>query len=458
MYYVHINREKMLTALRNFLTRRTIFAKIRNQTMNAFSSFEAFQVVRNKAETARQEEKRPHEILYFHKVDDPYSHLTIQCIEELKSSFNIILKHVLVGEENLTAVHEPSLYNIYCLRDVKRIAPFYNMSFQSNEYPSKEMVEKANSILTVVKDDNFGNIAKQVSDALWSNNIEALDELSSTYYATKIEVQEKLKQGNEIRNAKGYYFGSAFYYEKELYWGVDRLPYLEERLCQLGAKNPMAPENICPILSNAPHAFESEKKVNLYYYPSLNSPYTFISTERVRQIKEEYPVNLITKPVLPMLMRMMTIPGFKAKYIISDAAREGRKHGHEMKSIYSPIGQPARKSYSLFPVIDEAGKGFEYIAALLKASFQDGINIGDEVFLENLVTDLELDWSIIKKDLNTRRWKKILNDNVEDMYTGNCWGVPSFKITDEDGSNPFYVWGQDRMWLLKEEIFERLGN
>ena len=29
--------------------------------------------------------------------------------------------------------------------------------------------------------------------------------------------------------------------------------------------------------------------------------------------------------------------------------------------------------------------------------------------------------------------------------------------TDEDGSNPFYVWGQDRMWLLKEEINKRLG-
>ena len=159
-----------------------------------------------------------------------------------------------------------------------------------------------------------------------------------------------------------------------------------------------------------------------------------------------------------MLMRMMTIPNYKAKYIISDAAREGRKHGHEMKSVYSPIGKPARKSYSLFPVIDEAGKGFEYIEALLQASFQDGINIGDEVFLENLVTDLELDWSIIKKDLNTRRWKKILNDNVEDMYAGNCWGVPSFKITDQDGGNPFYVWGQDRMWLLKEEIFKRLGE
>jgi 2-hydroxychromene-2-carboxylate isomerase len=448
----------MLAALRNFLTRRTIFAKVRNQTMNSFSSYEIFQNIRKKTEATRQEEKKPHEILYFHKVDDPYSHLTVQCIEELKSSFNISFKPILVGEENLEAVHEPSLYNIYCLRDVKRIAPFYNINFQSDKYPSKEMVEKANSILTIVKADDFGNIATQVSNALWSNDIEALDELSSTYYATKSEVQEKLKQGNETRNLKGYYFGSAFYYEKELYWGVDRLPHLEERLSQLGAKKPQASRSICPIELKAPHKLESEKKVNLYYYPSLNSPYTFVSTQRVRQIRAEYPVHLITKPVLPMLMRMMTIPGFKAKYIISDAAREGRKHGHEMKSIYSPIGRPARKSYSLFPAIDKAGKGFEYIEALLKASFQDGINIGDEVFLENLVTDLELDWPIIKKDLNTKYWKTVLNDNVEDMYSGNCWGVPSFKITDEDGGNPFYAWGQDRMWLLKEEIFKRLGS
>ena len=49
---------------------------------------------------------------------------------------------------------------------------------------------------------------------------------------------------------------------------------------------------------------------------------------------------------------------------------------------------------------------------------------------------------------------------MEDMYTGNCWGggVPSFKITDEDEGNPFDVWGQDRMWLLKEEIFKHLGS
>jgi 2-hydroxychromene-2-carboxylate isomerase len=154
-------------------------------------------------------------------------------------------------------------------------------------------------------------------------------------------------------------------------------------------------------------------------------------------------------------MRMMTIPDFKAKYIISDAAREGRKYGHEMKSIYSPIGKPARLAYSLFPIIDQSGKGFEYIELLLNASFQDGINIGDLDFLKNLVESLDLNWEVIKKDLNTKKWKKVLNDNCDDMYSGNCWGVPSFKITNSDGSDPFYIWGQDRIWLLKEEIHKR---
>ena len=448
----------MIKAFRNFMSRRTISAKARNHIMNTFSSYESFQKIRSETESSRQAANRPHEVLYFHKVDDPYSHLTIQCLEQLESSYEITLKFILVGEENLDAVHEPSLYNIYCLEDVNRIAPFYNIDFQAHEYPAKELVEKANSILTAAKSYDLIEIANKVNSALWEGDIGTLDKLSSTYFATKAEVKENLIQGNKIRDAKGYYFGSAFYYEKELYWGVDRLPYLEERLAELGAKKAHEIQNICPLELKAPIKFTSDKKVNLYYYPSLNSPYTFVSTKRVRQMREDYPINLITKPVLPMLMRMMTIPGFKAKYIISDAAREGRRHNHEMKSIYSPIGKPARKSYSLFPVIDEAGKGFEYIEALLNASFQDGINIGDESFLEKVVTDLGLDWQIIIKDLNTKRWKKILNDNVEDMYAGNCWGVPSFKITDQDGGNPFYVWGQDRMWLLQEEIFKRLGG
>ena len=446
----------MLSAFKKFMSKRTIAAPVRNRIMNSFSNYEAFKSERLESEVKRQDEGRNHEVLYFHKVDDPYSHLTIQSIEKLKSSYNISFKPILVGEEDAGAIHETSLYSKYCLEDVKRIAPFYDIAFPGNSYPSKEMIYKANSILSAVNESKFSEIAIKVSFALWSSDKDTIDNLVAIFSSSKDKVIDKIIEGNKIRNDKGYYFGSAFYYENELYWGLDRLNYLEERLSELGLSTNSVKDPICSLNLSAPEHIISNKKVNLTYYPSLNSPYTLVSAKRVKELSETYPINLITKPVLPMLMRDMTIPEYKAKYIISDAAREGRKYGHEIKNIYSPLGSPARKAYSLFPNIDKAGKGFEYIYELLNASFQEGVNIGNNDYLETLVNKLGLDWNIIKNDLNTKQWKHDLDLNLKDMYSGNCWGVPSFKVTDEDGSNPFYAWGQDRIWLIKEEIAKRL--
>ena len=446
----------MLSAFKKFMSKRTIAAPVRNRIMNSFSNYEAFKSVRLESEVKRQDEGRNHEVLYFHKVDDPYSHLTIQSIEKLKSSYNISFKPILVGEEDAEAIHETSLYSKYCLEDVKRIAPFYDIAFPGNSYPSKEMIYKANSILSAVNESKFSEIAIKVSFALWSGDKDTIDNLVAIFSSSKDKIIDKIIQGNKIRNDKGYYFGSAFYYENELYWGLDRLNYLEERLSELGLSTNSVKDPICSLNLSAPNQMISNKKVNLTYYPSLNSPYTLVSAKRVKELSETYPINLITKPVLPMLMRDMTISEYKAKYIISDAAREGRKYGHEIKNIYSPIGSPARKAYSLFPNIDKEGKGFEYIYELLNASFQEGVNIGNNDYLETLINKLGLDWSIIKNDINTKQWKHDLELNLKDMYSGNCWGVPSFKVTDEDGSNPFYAWGQDRIWLIKEEIAKRL--
>jgi len=447
----------LMEAFKNFMVKRTISAKLRNQGMNTFSNLDLLNEVRLKAEKKRQEENRPHEVLYFHKVDDPYSHLTIQYIEKLKSSFDIILKPVLVGDEDPKSIHEPSLYSVYCLEDAKRIAPFYGIELSADSYPKNDLIDKANSILSIVEDKDFSEVGSIVSDALWNDNETVLNELAEKYNATEDVVKSKIELGNKLRNDKGYYFGSAFYYEKELYWSVDRIHHLEDRLTELGIKKDLVNEPICAPEITAPSILRSDRSVQLSYYPSLNSPYTYVSAKRVRELREDYPINLITKPVLPMLMRNMTIPAFKGKYIISDAAREGRKNDYAMGKIYSPIGKPARRAYSLFPIVDEAGKGFEYIDDLLYASFHEGINIGEEDYLKSLIDKLELNWSEIKKSLGTKQWKKVLDDNLKDMYEGNCWGVPSFKITDSDGSNPYYVWGQDRMWLLKEEINKRLG-
>ena len=448
----------ILKALRNFISRRTIFAKARNKIMNTYANYDLVKKARIEFEADRQKSQEPHTVIYFHKVDDPYSALTIEYVDKIASAFDIVLKPILVGEENPETVHEPSLYSDYCLTDVNRIADYYGVSFSSKSYPEKNLINLANSILTSVNESDFVSIGIKVSRLLWQHDQSSLEQLSAKYQTTSEAVQKKLEQGNNLRNEKNYYFGSAFYYGKEIYWGVDRINYLEERLDELGLRKGSTHKSICMLNKKAPEKLENENKFNLYYYPSLNSPYTFVSIKGVREIRDEYPINLITKPVLPMLMRKMTIPNFKAKYIISDAAREGFKKNNPIGKIYSPIGKPARKAYSLFPIIDEAGKGFEYINELLQASFYDGINIGEDDYLKFTVEKLGLDWNIISKKLGSNDWKKVLNNNLKDMYSGNCWGVPSFKITDVNDENPFYVWGQDRMWLLKEEIYKRLNQ
>ena len=439
------------------MSRRTIFAKVRNKVMNTYASYDLIKKARAAFEVERHESQEPHTVIYFHKVDDPYSALTVEYVEKIASTFDVLLKPVLVGEENPETVHEPTLYGDYCLRDVNRIADYYGVVFSSQTYPEKNLVNLANSILTAADELDFTSLAKKVSKALWSHDQKTLEELAIKHKASLDEVLKRLEQGNAIRDDKDYYFGSAFYYGKELYWGIDRINHLEERLDELGLRKDLMNESVCVPNLKAPNKLESEKKFNLYYYPSLNSPYTFVSVTGVQEIKDRYPINLITKPVLPMLMRKMTIPNFKAKYIISDAAREGLKKNNPIGKIYSPIGKPARKAYSLFPIIDEAGKGFEYINELLQASFYNGINIGEDDYLKCTVEKLGLDWNIISKKLGSNDWKKVLDNNLKDMYSGSCWGVPSFKITDANDENPFYVWGQDRMWLLKEEIYKRLN-
>ena len=225
--------------------------------------------------------------MYFHKVDDPYSHLTIQYIDKLINGYEIILRPILVGEENPVTVHEPDLYSAYCLEDVKRIAPFYNVSFEASSYPQKNLISLANSILCNLEADQFTDIAKQVSTALWQGQEEKLKELNELYNATDIEVSKKLNSGNEIRNNCDYYFGSAFYYEKELYWGVDRLNHLETRLAELGAKEQLIMSLFEISTQRRLKELSSDDKINLTFYPSLNSPYTFVSAKKVKELIKE---------------------------------------------------------------------------------------------------------------------------------------------------------------------------
>ena len=454
----------------NFFSKKEITAPIRNKMMMNWSNEKNFYNQRKAKEKLRVKEGRPHTVFYFHSLSDPYAHLTIQVIKKLISNFNIVLEIFFISEPSENFTPEKTMYRKHCLKDSKEIAPFYGLIFEAKEFYLKENEKLAYKILDHFSDinqDDYIDLIFKVSSLLWDNNIAGLNAIISNLSDKERELLSKKIidiniKGNKKIQSLEYYFSASFHYEGENYWGIDRLGYLEERLIELGLKKNNSDKNIVKKLEkskfDSSQIIKKDNSLILEFFPSLNSPYTYISFKRVERLIDNYPIKLLTKPVLPMLMRNMKIPTHKGKYILSDSAREGRKYGSIIKDIYSPIGSPATKAYSLFPIIDSYGLGFRYLEELTKASFFYGINIGNEEFLEKLSKDLGLPWDKIRVELNTDNWRSILEKNLKDMYSGNSWGVPSFKLTNFDNSNPYYQWGQDRIWLIENEIIDRLSN
>ena len=434
----------MISKIRNFITR-----KVGSKVLTNWVSEEYLLNNREEREKNRISENRGHEVYYFHQLKDPYSYLACQTLSELLDIYNINLKILVVGEPNI--IHEPDMFYEYCFDDASSIANNYGLNTLPSKPPSSSAIKLGERIL--LNEENLGHdLLIRITEKVWSNEIEELEELSKHTQ----EVESHLEENNLKRKTLGHYQGGVFHYEGENYWGVDRLSYLEDRLEALGLKKNDNTINKGPKIIERPSPFEHEEELILEFFPSLNSPYTYISFERVKQIESDYPVRVITKPVLPMLMRNMEIPSYKGKYILTDTAREARRLGIKIGPILSPLGKPAERAYSLFPWVNSHGKGLDYMYELMKSSFADGVDIGEKKYLKNLIKSLDLNWKEASKELDSNNWKQILEQNRLDMYEGNSWGVPSFKLMDEQKSEVQTIWGQDRIWQIEKYIKERL--
>jgi 2-hydroxychromene-2-carboxylate isomerase len=462
---------KIINKISNFFSKKTISSSIRNKLMMDWSSEKKFFENRIKREKLRLSEKRPHIVYYFHSLTDPYSHLTCQILQNIVNKYDVELKILFVSDPHNVFTPERKMFEDYCLNDALEIAKYHGLKFENVSQPKEKNIVIAYKILNFyffqkeITQIDFIKLLIKISSSLWLNETDTFNDIISSLDEKEKEIFDTLensllKEGNNKLSDFGYYFGSSFHYEGENYWGVDRLNHLEDRLSELN----LSRENSQPYIINYPqnnfnleNLDQGQIDLKVEFFPSLNSPYTYISFKRIREIFEKYPVKFEVKPVLPMLMRNMKIPPVKAKYILSDAAREGRKHGVIIKKIYSPIGKPAERAYSLFPIINDQGYGFDYLEKLMDSCFFYGENIGEMKYLEKTISDLGLSWSEIKEELKNNDWKKLLNNNLNEMYKGGCWGVPTVRLSKINSDYEYYQWGQDRIHFIEKEIISILN-
>ncbi len=90
-------------------------------------------IIRTKRERKRKAQNRPHQIYYLHQVDDPYSHLCCQVLDQLEQSYDIKLIPLVVGAPPVSSTPEVEMLKNHSIKDASMIAPYYGLHFETNQ-------------------------------------------------------------------------------------------------------------------------------------------------------------------------------------------------------------------------------------------------------------------------------------------------------------------------------------
>lgn len=432
---------------------------IRSAMMRRFADPARRDARRRRAEATRQRQGRPHTVLYFHQVDDPYSQLAVQALGPLLDRYDIQLIPKLVARPTPIAIHEQALWHQWATRECAAMAPFHGLRFEAPAADA-DLALARRLLLSTEAPRRFANLAMRVNAALHSGGSSALQALTSgCLIPSAAEAEKRLQENFDLRHRLGHYLGAMFHYEGEWYWGVDRLHYLEDRLDALGASRAHAPPGRSVIRRRSPSGspVNPRRRLKLEFFPSLRSPYTHLSYARVAALCRRYPIDLVLRPVLPMMMRGVKADRRKGVYILQDTQREAETLGIAFGNLWDPFGKPILRAYSLFPWARDQGRGFEYLHVYSQAVWSERVDAHSLAGLRSIVERAGLKWDEALKRLDNRDWEAELETNVQDMIAAGSWGVPTLRLSGSDGESPFTVWGQDRLWLIEEEIIRRLA-
>lgn len=432
-----------------------LMTRIRSRFMRAMSSEAAELRLKQRGRSKRLSDQAP-VIHYFHSITDPFSLLTIQCLQTLIDRYDINLRWHFVSRAGGDYVGDTARLDAWALRDAEDVASHYGLAFPQ---ATREGTLEANlrEMVEVTSLDGFVEAALEVGGQVATHGLpddqptDPTDQERVMQLCSDFEHSSLVREGDRLRNKLGHYASALFYFEGQWYWGVDRLRVLESRLQEehlARTANTVAyPE---PSAGDLPDLSQSD--VCLEYFPSLRSPYTAVGHDRVLRLIEATKVKTEVRVVMPMMMRGVPAPRQKGQLILSDAAREGRFFGSPMGRIVDPFGEPVRKACAYLPQLRAEGLLMPFVTQYLSAAWVEGLDITSQKGLSAVLHRAGASEDIAPSPESD--WRREVEGNLAVMQNHDLWGVPSFRISG-GGHAPFACWGQDRIWRVARELKTR---
>ena len=387
-------------------------------------------------------------IHYFHQVDDPHSHLAIQKIPAIAANYDVRIEFHLCSLPSKDAQGDSSRFETWILNDARNIAEHFDVALPNavDRIEADQRKEAEEMLSEFLNQQTFPEAALEVGTKLWTGK-----NLKSARKAKNI-----IDSGNELRKNLGHWLSGTFYFEGEWYWGIDRLHHLERRLIE----SDISSNNSSPIVKRPEENFNERLNasfLSLEFFPSLRSPYSAICFDRVISLADKAQINLVLKPVMPMMMRGVSASRNKQIYIMTDAKREADYYEQKLGPIVDPIGSPVKKAFELLPNLKEMDKDIEFCGNYLRAAWKEGVDITSQTGLKKVLERSGVTWEEVNQDQESLDWKILSDKNLNRMMDIGFWGVPTFNLTG-GGMEDLSCWGQDRLWLIKREIEKRVAH
>ncbi|TMW11611.1 2-hydroxychromene-2-carboxylate isomerase, partial [Alloalcanivorax gelatiniphagus] len=244
----------------------------------------------------------------------------------------------------------------------------------------------------------------------------------------------------------GHYLTGTLHYQGEWYWSVERLDHLARRLEGLGLGGGPWPLDYGAAKRARLDRPAAAPETRLAFYFSFRSPYSYLALERAFALADHYGVALEMRPVLPMVMRGLTVPRAKRLYIVTDAAREARLHGVPFGTICDPVGVGVERCMALWPFAEKEGRLREWLLTAARGIWSQGVDVAGDAGLSRLAREAGLDWNRARRWLGDDQWRQRADANRQAMMDAGSWGVPAFQVGDT------LFWGQDRLALVENAL------
>jgi 2-hydroxychromene-2-carboxylate isomerase len=228
-----------------------------------------------------------------------------------------------------------------------------------------------------------------------------------------------------------------------LWWGVDRLPFVERELPAAASAPAVADATTAAGRSG------DRRGAEIRFFHDFSSPFSYLASTQIERVAREHGARVEWTPILlGALFRDIgtaDVPLFaaspaKQRYLARDLQDWAGRWGVPLRF---PDAFPLRTVAPLRVALAEPAS----TPVLYRAAWQQNRDIGDPATLKAVLDDAGFDGAALLARAEDPAIKAALRANGEAAKAAGACGVPTFEVRRPDGARHL-VWGQDRLDMV----------